>query len=65
MTTKSVLCPPCLLCGDRNVITVEADAYDKWVNGTLVQDAFPEMDTPHREMLVSGTCPDCWDTIFD
>ena len=55
---------PCMWCGQRSSIAVDEDKYDAWVNGTLVQDAFPDWTPELRELLITGTHPDCWDKMF-
>lgn len=54
----------CPLCRKVNYVDVDEDAYNNYINGELIQRAFPDMDCSTRELLVSGMCPDCWDTIF-
>ena len=63
--TVAVECPRCPVCGEAETVLVEETAYDRWVNGALVQDAFPTMDKDVRELLVSGTHTACWDALFD
>lgn len=54
----------CPICNCINEITVrEADVL-LWNEGALVQDAFPYLSADEREMLISGICPDCWETLF-
>ena len=55
---------PCTHCGETSKLRVDADAYRQWVSGALIQDAFPDMDADNRELLISGTHPACWDTMF-
>lgn len=31
----------------------------------LIQDAFPEWSADKRELLITGTHPECWDAIFE
>ena len=39
---------------------------ERWLDGTLVQEAFPYLDKHEREMLMTMTCRQCWDeTIGD
>ena len=64
MSFISVPCRPCLQCGKSEVITVWEDDYKRWQNGALIQDAFPNMLPPMRELLQSGTHPQCWLEIF-
>lgn len=56
--------PQCIYCGSSSEITVDKDGFDRWRNGTLVQNAFPNMNADDRELLVTGTHPVCWDKIF-
>ena len=55
---------PCIHCNKTSSLTVDADGYRQWVSGALIQDAFPDMDADNRELLISGTHPACWDTMF-
>lgn len=54
-------CPICHQFHDVEVY--ERDFYD-WQNGKLAQNAFPYLSSDEREMLISGTCPDCWSKMF-
>lgn len=55
----------CPVCGKETVITVNKDAYEKYQNGGLVQNCFPELSPEIREMLITGICPTCWDKIMN
>lgn len=59
-----VQCPPCIVCGHVEEMTVDYTSLKKWQNGTLIQEAFPDMPRSQREQLISGTCPDCWDKLW-
>ena len=37
---------------------------DAWVDGTLIQDAMPQLPPEHREFLMTGITPDEWDSVF-
>lgn len=54
----------CRCCGKTVVYNVTEDAYNAYMNGAHVQDAFPEVSPGDREVLISGLCEDCWDKIF-
>lgn len=56
--------PPCCVCGRSSVAEVKVDALRAWQAGALVQQAFPDMSPAEREVLVSGTHPDCWQTLM-
>jgi hypothetical protein len=55
----------CVVCDKSVVILVDADRYKRWqVAGEYVQDAFNNLNANQRELLVSGTHPVCFDTLF-
>ena len=43
---------------------VEKDDYYRWLRGTHVQNAFSYLNASEREILISGTCSECWDNMF-
>jgi hypothetical protein len=55
---------PCLKCGESSTVMVEAAALSAWRKGKLIQDAFPLMDKGQRELLQTGTHPECWKILF-
>ena len=61
MITIETVCP---FCGHQNTIMVYADDYERWQAGDLAQDCFPYLSAEDREMLISGICPKCWDSMF-
>jgi len=56
--------PPCPVCGLRSEMTIPAGSLARWRAGEYVQDVFPDMHADDRELLVSGTHPACWDSLF-
>lgn len=44
----------------RAVGGLDHGAYLAWVGGTAVQTAFPGLRAADRELLISGTCDECW-----
>ena len=54
----------CFVCNLSTPIEVNKDKYDRWQAGELIQNVFPEMPADYREMLISGTHPECWDEMF-
>jgi hypothetical protein len=55
----------CLYCGTENVIKIDQEDYIKWkVQKTYIQEVFPWLDKEQRELLISGTHPQCWDEVF-
>ena len=55
---------PCIGCLKVSEVEVSDSGFHEWHGGAHVQDAFPELSSDDREMLISGTCPKCWDEIF-
>lgn len=53
----------CPICKEKDDITVLPSQHDKWVNGTLIQDAFPTLNADQREQLMTGICPPCWEKM--
>ena len=64
METITLNTMPCRVCGGSSTMTVSASGYEAWRKGAYVQDAFPEMLADEREMLISGTHPSCWDSLW-
>lgn len=56
--------PDCPVCGESSFVAVKEDALKAWQNGMYVQDAFPDFDADKRELLMTGTHPECWDSMF-
>jgi hypothetical protein len=59
-----VACNPCAVCGKRSYVTVPRVGFDLWMAGAHIQDACPELSVEDRELLISGTCSACFDTLF-
>jgi hypothetical protein len=60
VTTK-----PCLACGKVSEVEVDNAAYrDYTERGMLIQEVFPDKDAGWRELLITGTHPECWKKIF-
>ena len=60
----AVMVPRCRVCGKLFYIAVLVDDLLKYHKGTLIQDAFPYLSADERELLISRTCPVCWNGIF-
>ena len=54
----------CPFGGAVHMIEVNLVDYWDWKDGKLAQDAFPYLTPDEREMLISGICPECWDSMF-
>jgi hypothetical protein len=55
----------CYHCGTENIIKIDQESYVKWkVHKNFIQDVFPWLNKEQRELLISGTHPQCWDEVF-
>lgn len=54
----------CPFCGKAHEVEVNEIDYLDWEDGELAQNAFPYLSADDREMLISGICPDCWNSMF-
>lgn len=53
----------CPLCGKVNYVEVSAIGFMRWQEeGVNIQNALPELSDNEREMLITGICPNCWDS---
>lgn len=54
----------CVLCGNTHSVMVKEEDYTKYLEGELVQKAFPYLNATQREQIISGLCPRCQEDIF-
>lgn len=54
----------CRTCENISTFIVTESGWSAWRNGTLIQNALPELNKADRELLISGTCGDCWNKLF-
>tara|TARA_R100000008_G_scaffold46021_1_gene27091 strand:+ start:343 stop:582 length:240 start_codon:yes stop_codon:yes gene_type:complete len=54
----------CRLCRCEQKITAPVSGWLAWQNGELIQEALPMLSPSERELLISGTCDDCWTEMF-
>lgn len=55
---------PCMVTGKLYSVTVPAEGLFQYRNGSLAQDAFPNLSREDREFLISGYSPEGWNEIF-
>jgi hypothetical protein len=55
---------PCRWCNTVHSIQIDPAEYIRWQKGELIQDAMPQLPPAARELLISGTCDDCWRKLF-
>lgn len=72
MRTVTVI-QTCPYCRKPSEIVVDADRYERWQEGKRrgesaaisgIQVIFPDLTADEREVLISGTHPECWDRLF-
>lgn len=55
----------CQQCGRIFTILTNRDDVLSWLSGSgYIQDLMPYLSAAEREMLISGTCDDCWKLMF-
>ena len=54
----------CPFCGKEGEVKVKMNDWLNYVNGALVQNAFPYLNASEREQITSGMCLDCQNKIF-
>jgi len=55
---------PCIMCGKTSKVKMLVHHYLEWQNGGLIDRVCPEMPKEIRELLISGTHPECWDKLY-
>ena len=45
-------------------ITVKLSDANEWVNGGLIQNCFPYLNTEQREILMTGNDNEAWERMF-
>ena len=59
-----MVCPKCMFCGVQTTLEVSLAGFQLRQNGAPIQVAFPEMPKEIREIVISGTHPECWAAEF-
>lgn len=54
----------CKITGVTYGVTVKETDFNRWINGTVAQDAFQDLGSDEREFLISNTTPDEWETLL-
>lgn len=59
------LIPKCYHCGIGTIVILDGTDYFNYFNrGGRIADIFTYLTMPQRELLISGTHPECWDALF-
>lgn len=54
----------CEYCGKEFLININSEDLFKWQNGSFIQDVFDYLTPSERELIISGTCNDCFDKLY-
>ena len=55
----------CPFCNKPHTVKINDSDFVKYKFGkVLIQDAFPYLDAYEREIIKTGTCPSCWNDMF-
>lgn len=64
MTYVTITTKPCVVCKKHGIMQVWDRDYERFMNGALLQDAFPDLSAPIREQIHTGIHPECWVKLF-
>jgi hypothetical protein len=55
----------CSMCSETYELKMNYYDYVKWCKRlTTVQTIFPYIPAAERELLITGICPSCWNSMF-
>lgn len=54
----------CVICRQPKRVYLPVEGLLAWRNGMYIQDAMPDVPAAERELLISSTCPACFDEAF-
>lgn len=56
---------PCVQCGQEFSVYLSPKDMHDWLAGSgYIQDLMPYLSPAERELLISGTCGPCFDSMF-
>ena len=64
MKHKQVYSKKCRLCNKEHLIEAHEQDINKFFDGVNAQIALPYLTPGERELIISGTCDDCWTNLF-
>jgi len=53
----------CISCNTLHVVQIPESRWQA-LNSQFIQDVLPDLSEDDRELLISGTCGKCFDTLF-
>jgi hypothetical protein len=62
-TTILMRTPICVMCSKEGFVEVSSEGYMARKRGALIQEAFFDLDKSLREQILSGTHPQCWESM--
>ena len=55
----------CCMCGKSSTLLLDARSFAAWKSRWVwLQASFPEWSADQRELLITGTHPECWNALF-
>jgi len=61
-TLREWLTRPCPFCHEVSVLSLRPVDVARWESGELISTVWPDMSADDRELIITGTCDDCWNT---
>lgn len=55
----------CIRCKQAFLVKVPTQGFQQWKGGKLIQDALPLLTADERELLISRTCSECFEELFN
>jgi len=62
--TKEVFIKHCTWCEEGTEIKAHEKDIKAWLDGANIARVMPYLTEDERELLISGTCPKCWNKMF-
>lgn len=60
-----LITPLCIFCRQSSKVEVTEEQRRRYyLEGEKVQDVFPNWTADQRELLMTGTHPECWEKMF-
>ena len=56
--------PQCIVCNKVTLIEITQREFDRLGESGHIQNLFPDWTKEQRELFITGTHPECWDSIF-
>ena len=54
----------CTITGKVYEVSVKLEDYNRWKDGELIQNVFPDLSVEQREFLITGITPAEWDNMM-